>query len=200
VEDTLREGVIVSIKRLAGPRNLISWTPDGTPEGKRELVSLVREDELRELERLGAQITIVMNYDAYGDPGVGIPPGWEECWVDLEVAQLYTLSFSFVPNENDDVEKWIVDDVQCNLLFGNRFHPGHEGLRKIGSPLMRGLAWEDEPRTYADDQRDKRNLLLGDLPLLCEAVSEHWEGMKKVWSERDESLAQLYRESSEAER
>jgi len=205
LEGALGTGAVVNITRLAGPKTHICWTPDYVPEGERELVSLVREDELRELERLGAKITVVMNYDEFGDPSTGIPPGWDdECYVDLEVAELYVLSFAFAPNENDDVEKWIVDDVQCNLRFGNyvRYQlPKVQPPVFAGSSLMRGLAWEDEPRTYAENRRDDiRNLLLGDLPLLCEAVSEHWEVMKQAWREHDEALAEAYRQNSEVER
>jgi len=43
------------IERLSGPATHVSWTPDAVPRTKRELVSLVREADLRALEsRLAA--------------------------------------------------------------------------------------------------------------------------------------------------
>lgn len=39
------------IERLAGPRTHVCWTPDATPPEDREVVSLVREDDLVELEK-----------------------------------------------------------------------------------------------------------------------------------------------------
>ena len=46
----------MKIRRLAGPRTHICWTPDTVPEKKRKLVSLVLEADLQKSEGESARL------------------------------------------------------------------------------------------------------------------------------------------------
>lgn len=71
------------IERLSGPHTHVCWTPDAKPKDEREVVSLVREDDLKTLEGLARGLAA---WDKKWPKGTILPATLErQCNAELTV-------------------------------------------------------------------------------------------------------------------